>query len=358
MPLLQSVSLEELPSLVNGPLVLHLRSRSDPADDRIRGDPAQETKDVPDDGRDLGHTLTPLEQLSPVFDSPASRASSEDTFISAQSSPPRYSTPPTSPSGSGTPPLVVKEPRIVVLAQLPYKPTPLRRQRPARRFFGANSATAAKKRQSYPDRFIPDRLPSTASERPIQVTKHPSQLRHDEKFTRQRSPTANPFAPRRADSAQQSTVPSTLNNRLSSLHHPTIVNEQFVLGSTPDPFVQRSPSTGAFWNVGGSISISIGPITAVPNGHGGYLGSGTNAPIYDADFLSEIISGPSNQIDEHEARLALALDIDQASRILPHPSFTSPDGKIHSRSNKKRRCPAPIEWKDNAWKNDGKSPCE
>ncbi len=62
------------------------------------------------------------------------------------------------------------------------------------------------------------------------------------------------------------------------------------------------------WRVGG-----LAPISGVPNGRGGLIGSGTNAPLYTTSFSA----GPKTDIeDRHEGRLAEALEIDRASRVL------------------------------------------
>lgn len=57
-----------------------------------------------------------------------------------------------------------------------------------------------------------------------------------------------------------------------------------------------------------------GPVQAISDGRGRTLGSGTNAPIYKTNFLV----GNSNELDNEllEARIAVALEIDQTNRLL------------------------------------------
>jgi hypothetical protein len=61
----------------------------------------------------------------------------------------------------------------------------------------------------------------------------------------------------------------------------------------------------------------IGPVTGIPDGRGGFLSSGTNAPMYTSQFLEG--DSPDQDLERHERRLAAALDIDQANKILGAP---------------------------------------
>jgi meiosis-specific APC/C activator protein AMA1 len=66
---------------------------------------------------------------------------------------------------------------------------------------------------------------------------------------------------------------------------------------------------GTVWRVGG-----LAPVSGVPDGRGGLLGSGTNAPLYTTTFT--IRPKAEESMDRHESRLAAALDIDRVSRVL------------------------------------------
>lgn len=61
-------------------------------------------------------------------------------------------------------------------------------------------------------------------------------------------------------------------------------------------------------------SPPAGPVQAISDGRGRTLGSGTNAPMYTTNFLV----GNSNELDNEllEARIAVALEIDQTNRLL------------------------------------------
>lgn len=67
-------------------------------------------------------------------------------------------------------------------------------------------------------------------------------------------------------------------------------------------------SVGTIWRVGG-----LAPVSGVPNGRGGLVGSGTNAPLYTTSFTAK----PKAQEDKerHESRLAEALELDRVGRV-------------------------------------------
>lgn len=71
----------------------------------------------------------------------------------------------------------------------------------------------------------------------------------------------------------------------------------------------------AFWEVEGRLPIRTGPLHAAAAGGRGLLASTTNAPIMSSHFLDQQTS--SDKLRGHESRLALALNIDQAERVLP-----------------------------------------
>ncbi|KAI2993479.1 hypothetical protein CBS147345_10245 [Aspergillus niger] len=87
---------------------------------------------------------------------------------------------------------------------------------------------------------------------------------------------------------------------------------------------------------------------ATPNGSGGQFASGTTAPMFAAKFLPHVAS--TEEREKHKSRVALALDIDPARRLLKTcklwhlleslPSPSSPDFEKYS----------PFVWKDNAWR--------
>ena len=81
----------------------------------------------------------------------------------------------------------------------------------------------------------------------------------------------------------------------------------------------RQVSVGTIWTVGGLAPASTG----IPTGRGGLLGSGTNAPLYTTSF-SAVRPKAKEDLENHEARLALALDFDRAGRIFEFRESPSP----------------------------------
>lgn len=169
-----------------------------------------------------------------------------------------------------------------------------------------------------PDRFIGDRNPFSPPSRAFHLSKASSNLTSAEKLFRQNSSTPDPFVPQSPTRAREGR-PSQSSGRnpipIRSLRTSlTIVQDVPRSVSTIRP---RSASIGAIWNVGGNMATSSptsGPVQAISDGRGRTLGSGTNAPIYTTNFLV----GSPNELDNEllEARIAVALKIDQTNRLL------------------------------------------
>lgn len=113
-------------------------------------------------------------------------------------------------------------------------------------------------------------------------------------------------------------------------------------------------SVGTIWAVGGIAPVS----TAILDGHGGFLGSGTNAPLYTTSFSA---ARPKAQEDlvNHENRLADALGLDRVQRVFEYrlwspyalkPELTPKciDAKEVSRTT----------WNGSQWTNRGPEPSE
>jgi hypothetical protein len=88
------------------------------------------------------------------------------------------------------------------------------------------------------------------------------------------------------------------------------------------------------------------PSTAVDDGHGRLIQSGTNARVYSGKFPDP---GPMYDFERHESRLATALDIDQASKILEvsckgSPSAQADESRTHSRGRAQKTTWSGTEW--------------
>ena len=106
----------------------------------------------------------------------------------------------------------------------------------------------------------------------------------------------------------------------------------------------RQLSWGGFWTVGGRGATQLGQLHAVQAGSSSMLASGTNAPMHTPTFLDTPTK--DDMIRAHEGRLALAMDIDQASKVLHYASPTTQEAQSPMIS------PAGTRWRDNTWTRD------
>lgn len=201
-----------------------------------------------------------------------------------------------------------------------------------------------------PDRFIPLREFDDPPSTPFRVCKNPKRLSPDEKLLRRRLPRADPFLPARR---RAMTVPKPNSQRVHSPHYgPRLVNDSSTVGSVssqPSGDVTRQVSHGCVWNVGGKSAALAKPSLGIPDGTGGLLSSGTTAPMHTAEFFPQ--RALSEEPEKHESRIALALNIDPASRLLNtcQLSPSSPDSTPSPSSPDYERF-SPFVWKDSAWK--------
>ena len=232
--------------------------------------------------------------------------------------------------------------------------TPVRGRTTRRRCVScAETSRKARHCFSSPDRFLSPRAESTERESIFRVSKSPQSLSPRERNTRQRDPGADPFQP---------TSPSRSTNAVRLQHsspsgrqQPPHFTPSFIHGhgASPSPVdVDDSPDTprqisvGAVWNVGGSNIARRGPRAGVPDGRGRLLASGTNGLLHTAHFLDR--NSPNKDVQQHEDRLALALDIDQASRVL---GSNARPPLMKSASTDSSPC-TPFLWRNNSWARD------
>ena len=181
-----------------------------------------------------------------------------------------------------------------------------------------SSGTQYQTPPSTPDRFISTRSVSQDTSNNFHVSKRTNELSSSERLLRQNLASPDPFdsptrarVGRRRISGNQVRNPSRTTSR--NISGTNLLNPPMNASDAQ----ARQVSTGAVWNVGGSSATApSGPISAVPNGRGGFTGSGTNAPMYTSRFFEK--ESPDLDRGRLEGRLAAALDIDQASRIFNH----------------------------------------
>jgi hypothetical protein len=78
------------------------------------------------------------------------------------------------------------------------------------------------------------------------------------------------------------------------------------------------------WVVGGAASSS----TAVNNGRGSLVRSGTNARLFTISF-SDVKPRTEYDLDKHEARIASALDLNRVQRVLECTVLSPSSGRNH-----------------------------
>ena len=213
-----------------------------------------------------------------------------------------------------------------------------------------------------PDRFIANRSAGHDASSSFHVSKPADQLTSIEKLLRQNSATPDPF---RSPSIARQGGP-----RISSSQSPRNVSgpARVISGTNllhpilnPLNTQNRQVSTGAVWNVGGSVATTPnGPMNGIPDGRGGLLGSGTNAPMYTSRFFES--NTPDQDRGRLEGRLAAALDIDQANRILNHsqsPNRGGGSSSVAGSSPSRSTLQAyRTDWKDGQWVRGEALTCE
>lgn len=187
------------------------------------------------------------------------------------------------------------------------------------------------------DRFIP----STASKDGLLLNKHPDRLSPREKLARTQSYGPDPFSshvPRTPVRHRAGSSPASIGRGLS-----TTTTRRSSLTSPG-----RRMSQGAVWGIGGASASAGDSVAGIPDGRGRLLASGTNASLFSSNFLSHRDS--NNELDVHERRLAVALELDTASRVLGYQG--SPDSGYGSASPTRTSAPTtPLEraWRDGQW---------
>lgn len=208
-----------------------------------------------------------------------------------------------------------------------------------------------------PDRYIADRDGSQSPFETFRLSKSPHKLSVTEKLLRQNSATPDPFAPSRPARAHGRVLPS-LDTRNGNRVRPLGISGTNVLGAPRNGLSveSRATSIGAVWNVGGNTAAtSAGPVQAIPDGRGGLLGSGTNAPMYTSNFLEGQLTEQDH--DCFEDRLAAALDIDQTRRMFNSsqaPEYGRRASSNPDRTNRKHSYQeSRTKWIDGEWIREG-----
>lgn len=228
----------------------------------------------------------------------------------------------------------------------PVRGRPLRR----RCISCVEASQKVRTRFSSPDRFLAPRAESIERESVFRAGKSPHSLSPRERDARQRDHNVDPFhctSPSRSRDAVKVRRYSPSGRQRPPHFTPSFVHGHDASPGPVDaiesPTGPRQISFGAVWNVGGRNVAQGGPRPGVHDGHGGLLASGTNSPMHTAHFLDR--NGSNQDTQQHEDRLALALDIDQASRVL---ASVSRPPLIQSASIESPQR-SPFSWQNNSW---------
>ncbi|KAK7189205.1 WD repeat domain-containing protein [Paraphaeosphaeria sporulosa] len=208
-----------------------------------------------------------------------------------------------------------------------------------------------------PDRFIPPRRPPNSTKQSFDLNKPEERLIAEERNLPGGSSAPDPFSRRLRRSARMNEELRGLRETHAMLTGRSSLSRQRInpsLRHGTAPMGTRQISVGAVWNVGGSSAAS-NTVLGVSNGNGGLLGSGTNAPLYTSTFLSR--SDPHAELEAYERRVALALDIDQVTRVLDHSTSSSSPNRVGSQKTPPSAEPTVHVWRDNVWIKDSNSLC-
>ncbi|KAH6688389.1 WD40-repeat-containing domain protein [Plectosphaerella plurivora] len=203
------------------------------------------------------------------------------------------------------------------------------------------------------DRFVPQRDHATPPNHKYRTTKSISELTTSERLLRNARGTLDAFRadetpPRTPVEVHVAAVRGGIPGKFQSTScWSARFSNQKKAGTAPIPALrngERQLSHGTSWSVGGLAP----PSTAVDDGHGRLIQSGTNARVYSGKFPDP---GPTFEFERHESRLATALDIDQASKILEVSSRSSTSSQPNSDQTRRRPRAQRTTWNGTEWVN-------
>ncbi|KAK3493213.1 WD40-repeat-containing domain protein [Neurospora crassa] len=205
---------------------------------------------------------------------------------------------------------------------------------------GGNSSTRI------PDRFIPSRTLSSNTVERFRTSKSPHQLTTPEKLLRHNSATEDAFSSHRRVVATNTfdIGPRSRSNRAASRNRGSVLGP---VNTNASYRQDRLFSLGSIWAVGGLVPPAE---TAVNNGRGHLMRSGTNARFFRTSFPT-IKPRAEEELEKHEARLATALGIDRAARVLDVHIIPHQTESKEKRSNKSH-----TQWNGTEWVKEGSSP--
>ena len=208
---------------------------------------------------------------------------------------------------------------------------------------------------SSPDRYISNRQKPQEASKTFRVSKSPHQLCSSERLLRHPSATPDPFGPLVVSRTRDHrTAASVVGDAHVQRSRPGTMGFTNLLTLPQDTLVlqNRQVSAGAVWNVGGSNAAThSGPIRSISDGRGGFLSSGSNAPMHTSHFYDEDIL--DHGLARMESRLAAALDIDLTSRVIDTSRAVRPTRSVSVNvagvKRKSVHSEPRIRWKHGEW---------
>lgn len=183
---------------------------------------------------------------------------------------------------------------------------------------GTDATAAYRTPSTSPDRYISNRYTPQDASKTFRLGKCPQKLSSAEKLLRHRSAAPDPFGPLNVGRTREARISASANPDPRTVQTRTrTIGTTNVQHPPQDPLAlqNRQASAGAIWNVGGgSQAIPSGPVRGVSDGRGGFISSGSNAPMFTSHFFDDHTLDEDNS--QLEGRLAVALDIDQTRKVL------------------------------------------
>jgi hypothetical protein len=189
---------------------------------------------------------------------------------------------------------------------------------------------------------------------PIRYNKSPDQLSPTEKLFRRRDIGANPFSRARDRVTKRPYRWNSARHRVQSPYvNPHSVEEALFEAATfnalPETFGQFSRGTSLST---GRVSIAS-EFGIFPDEVGEYLANEpTTVRNYMAKFLDDEISTKDDRY-MYETRIAFALELDLASRVLSTSQFLKRKEPSFTLTSFRSNHHPPLTWKDNGWEQFG-----
>ena len=223
-------------------------------------------------------------------------------------------------------------------------------------------------RSPLPDRFISDRALPSSPHTPTEtfrVSKPLTQLSPNERLVRNNSASPDAFGPLHISRIRNQRLRNLRDRQSPAPQRP--VNRAIGLTNVnglPLSFAgaqNRQISPGTIWAVGGTAQASpTTPVRGVSNGRGGWISSGSNAPMHESHFLDDLST--DQDVDQMERRLAAALDLDQTLKVFNNTKPSESPRIVSTGSigfNKRSLYLEPkAVWRDDAWIHETSFLCE